>query len=240
MKIYINNRDLLTWPREMATKLANEGHEVVFVDNASSYPPLLEWYNKCGLYVWRLVSNIGAYAPWTLRSIQHLTEPYVVTDPDLDISLVPVDWPSVLKEGLDRWTTHTKCALSLDDTGIPSANPASKADGFIYYPNGHPDRWRTEIEFEGSKCSYFGHNTDTTFALYRPGVLPKIDGMSAGRPYTARHLPWHLVRTLDPTDPAFQIPLNEELCYYFTHAASVVPGGYFSTTKDRMLTAGLV
>lgn len=215
----------------MAEKLGNEGHEVIFVDNESSYPPLLEYYKTCPHQVRSLGVNLGASGPWALPEVREADVPIVVTDPDLDLSTIPADWDSVLLEGLERWPNHTKCGFSLEDTGVPSANPANWLDGFG--TTGNPKYWDPRIETQGSKCSYFAYPIDTTFAIYRPGAPFTIDGHRTGRPYTARHLPFHLVPEVSD-EPAFQILLDAELLYYFDHAKGNRFGRY-STTKSRMM-----
>jgi len=214
----------------MATKLSAEGHEVVFVDNESTYPPLLEYYKT--QQVRYLGVNLGASGPWHLPDISKSRVPFVVTDPDLDLSTIPSDWDSVLLWGLKELSTHSKCGFSLEDTGVPSTNPSSWLDEFG--TTGNPKYWDPRIETAGPKCSYFAYPIDTTFAVYRPGVPFRIDGHRTGRPYTARHLPFHLVVHVDEKESSFQIPLNDELLYYFDHAKGNTFGRY-STTKTRMM-----
>lgn len=59
--VVINNRNLLTWPREMVSRI--ERYEnlagIILVDNDSSYPPLLEWYQTLSHPVIRLDGNLG-------------------------------------------------------------------------------------------------------------------------------------------------------------------------------------
>lgn len=236
MRVYINNRDLLTWPREMARVLAGQGHEVIFVDNASTYEPLLDFYAQGDYRVERLKDNVGSIAPWVmLREVEKSTDPYVVTDPDLDLSGVPDDWPEALAEGLALFDRSSKVGLSLDDTRVPSRNPAWYADRMCDHPNGHPATWSPSIRRMGEHCDFFLYPVDTTFALYRPGRSFTIDGGRAGRPYTARHMPWHIVPEfyLEAERPVIQVPMNDELHYYFTHAKQGMGG---SISAGRLAT----
>lgn len=227
MIVYINNRDLLTWPRRMQKVLTKQGHRVIFVDNASTYEPLLEYYDQ-GMdshefEVELLPENQGHLAAFQFG--QKLDEPYVVTDPDLDISKIPADWPEVLMAGTEL--QGTKCGFHLDDSWVPSTNPAWWLDDFKSFPQGeHPAYW-SRIYSETEKCKYHEYPTDTTFALYPRGHGHYIGGLRTGKPYVARHLPWHIVLDLVDED-SIQIQLNEELFYYFTHANSS------STTKGRL------
>lgn len=113
MRIYLNNRDLLTWPRAMAEKLEAQGHRVTWIDNDSSYPPLLQYYRQRKPEVILLGENLGANAPWWGAQVHRTTEPYVVTDPDLDLSQLPADWPLILEAGLKMFPEDPKCGLGL-------------------------------------------------------------------------------------------------------------------------------
>jgi len=62
---------------------------VLWLDNASTYKPLLDFYESCPYEVVRLPKNHGHTAPWTFLADVFATGPYVVTDPDLDLSEVP-------------------------------------------------------------------------------------------------------------------------------------------------------
>ncbi len=236
MRIYINNRDLLLWPRAMEEVLVGQGHEVIFVDNASTYEPLLDYYKTTSSRVIRLPRNVGSRAPWTLNEVRTAREPFVVTDPDLDIAQVPADWPEVLAYGLKRWKHGSKCGLSLDETMVPSANPAWAEDGMSKYPAGdHPERWGPSTHIRGGPLLFHSYPVDTTFALYRNGDQYRIDGIRAGRPYTARHLPWHIVLDVNREESSLQIVLNDEMYYYYTHAAENKEWPpQFSTTKKRL------
>jgi len=230
MHVYINNRDLLTWPRSMARVLRQQGHTPLIIDNASTYGPLLEWYKReePGIGVIRLMDNLGHKALFELGCVD-LREPFVLTDPDLDISMLPPDWPEVLQRGLDCFPV--KCGLSLDDSAVPTRNPAFRLDDFYVPPGSHPV-WRYPLVTAGTKgldVTYYNYPVDTTFALYRAGTREhRIEGTRAGRPYCVRHLPWHIVLDRDHLEPSLQILMNEELYYYFTHA------GASSTTAGRL------
>ena len=82
----------------MAEIFVNQGHEPIFVDNESTWEPLLEWYETCPYEV-RKQGNIGC--GHIINSYVE-KEPFVMTDPDYDLSMIPDDWDEVLLEGLER------------------------------------------------------------------------------------------------------------------------------------------
>lgn len=208
---------------QSAEWFSRQGHEVVIIDNASNYAPLLDWYGCCGHTVYRLTKNIGHLAPW-ITGIVRDDAFYAVTDPDLSYDGIPSDWEQVCIEGF-KYGAYTKVGFSLDETLIPSVNPAWILDEFYAFPKGdHPARWSNALKLG----KYIQYPIDTTFAVYRPHAPFRIGGWRTDRPYTARHLPWHLVVDVDSSSPAFQIPITDEIHHYFITASDV------SQSKSRM------
>lgn len=230
MKVFINNRDLLTWPRAMAEKLTTEGHEVIFIDNASTWPALLDFYTECPYHVIRLTSNVGHMAPWS-GLVELPNEHYAVTDPDLDLSAVPADWADKMIAVVNRMAL--KCGLSLADSEIPPTNPAWEDDGFKNFPGGgHPASWgmKLPLKFPGHTVWY--RATDTTFAVYAPNMPFSLEAVRIGEPYVARHIPWHVVPAL--VGKGHEILLDDEYIYYMQHASDS------ATTAKRFRAHGLL
>ena len=226
MKIFISNRDYVTWPSAMAEKLANEGHEVIFIDSASTWEPLLDWYETCPYKVVKQ-ENLGPRSIWGNGCLDGVNEPFVLTDADYDLSMIPSDWDKVLLEGLSRFPHMSKVGFSWEEHRVPQENPAWVLDNFCNHPNGLPMTWGNKLP-----NNFLGYACDTSFAVYRPGRPFVIDGVRKGRPYTGVHLPWHVV--LDPpADPTkFGVIMDDEIAYYFKNC------GGLSFTKARL--AGMV
>jgi hypothetical protein len=159
----------------------------MIVDNGSTYPPLLEWYQTRPCEVKFLGRNVGSRAPWQCGLVNRYgSNQYVVTDPDLDLSDVPKDLLERLAEGLSKHNTW-KCGLSLriDDLPVGDSPPAKVAYDI-------ESRYWTAPDGNG----FYRASVDTTFALYRHRILIK-DFYSATRtapPYCARHLPWYVTK----------------------------------------------
>lgn len=228
MNVYIINFNLLTWPREMVRILREQGHRVVIVDNGSTYGPLLEWYSTEPCRIVR-TQNLGNRSPWLCGAVDD-SDYYVVSDPDLDLSMVPPDWPTKLREGIERYGAD-RCGLSLDETRVPTRNPAWRADRFCDYPKGNPVVWGEKVKLAGGFIRY---PVDTTFAVYRPKCTSwrAPGGIRTDRPYTARHLPWHIVPEIDPLEDSIQIPLDDELYRYYKATSRAALGE--SCTVGRM------
>ena len=91
--VIINNRNLLTYPKQMFEDLKsfNDIGDITIVDNDSTYEPLLEWYETKPCEIIK-TSNNGHLSPWLIDLPKKLTsEFYVVTDSDLDLSTTPKD-----------------------------------------------------------------------------------------------------------------------------------------------------
>jgi hypothetical protein len=192
--VFICNRDRLTWPRQLAADLTREARcEVIIVDNASTYPPLLEWYETCPHEVVRLKENRGPQGDWGGEIDRRLTSDYfIITDPDLDISQIPADWLSVLMDGL-RFDGIDKVGLSLRTDDVPEG---PDRDEIVAWESGF-QRWPINER-------YYWARIDTTLALYdrrrwvptRPRFRDRA--LRTAAPYAARHLPWY------PMDAAMQ------------------------------------
>ena len=220
MRVYINNRDLVTWPKKMAEKLAGQGHDVIFYDNASTYEPLLEFYENCPYQVVRSKENVGHLAVWRSGLLDGYKDPYVVTDPDLDIDGVPDDWPDKLLYGCK--IHGYKCGLGFIISDLANVQ---KRQFFLE----EKESW-TVIE-----DGYLDCKKDTTFAVYTCNderfKVDVVGGISTDAPYVTRHLPWHLelpfVRKKDPH--AYTVDFNDEMRHYFQNAKKM----YFTALAQR-------
>lgn len=202
--VIINNRNLLTWPKAMVERIQRyEGvGEIVIVDNESTYPPLLEWYdtNPCRI---ERHENVGIAAPWLKQTVAGLNSKfYVVTDPDMGLEDTPDDTLLYLQDKMNSLNID-KIGLGLDWQRVEDKSP--------YYKRLHlyeKDRWEKSPVQENV---YMDVQIDTTFALYRVPVY-FIGGASTTFPYVARHYPWEF--SLE------EARANEEFMYYMNHATS--------------------
>lgn len=229
MRIYINNRNYVSWPKAMAEKFANENHEITFIDNGSTYEPLLDYYNKCDFKVIRL-ANLGNRAAWDANIVTDLDEYFVVTDPDYDLSMIPNDWPEVLMEGFKQYPQHHKFGLSWDESQVPPENPAWIDDEMYKYPEGNPVAW-ANVKMAGN---WYGYPNDSSFAIQRPHTPAHIGGIRKGRPYTGVHLPWHIVLEESKTPGKRSVIFDDEIYYYFTHCE------HSSFTWARLWNSGMI
>lgn len=200
--VFITSRDRPTPLQALVEWLEKAGHEDIFIiDNASTYPPLCEWYESTPHTVLRMGDNVGPYAFWQrdVRSMTNtqgvrfiLTDADVIPDPDC-----PMDAVEHFVELMARHqAAKVGFGLRIDD--LPDHyvhKDAVLAD--------EPQYWTNEVE-----PGAFWALLDTTFALYEPWATAPAMAIRTAAPYVARHDTWYQ----DSEN------LTEEQTYYRDHA----------------------
>jgi hypothetical protein len=192
--IVINNFNRLTYLRETVESLRTRGYENLYViDNASTYAPLLDYYDESGLNVFRLSQNVGYLALWRTPVFKEfINNFYVYTDSDVvPEESCPADIIAHLKRVLDRFPDARKAGLGLRIEDLPE-HYALREQVIAH----EAQFWKQPIA-EG----LFSAPIDTTFALYRRGVVGGwwLPAIRTDAPYLARHLPWY-ADSDNPTD----------------------------------------
>jgi hypothetical protein len=202
--VIINNRDLLTWTKDMVSKIKTYDNvgEIIILDNASTYKPLIDWYktNPCTIIYGE---NLGHTAPWQSGLVKKINAPYyVVTDPDLGINDTPKDTLDYL---FDKLTTFNlpKVGLGLEWELTPEDSPY-----FEHIINYEKHRVLNSKVLDNVLLDVA---VDTVFALYKHQDY-FIGGASTGGVYRAKHYPWYL--TVDERNK------NTEFMYYIQNASN--------------------
>lgn len=219
--VVINNRNRLTTTRNMVEKLLslNPDEHIIIIDNESTYPPLLEWYEYISNNprYWNKVEimygkNEGHLAIWATELYKDLGEFFVYTDSDIELNPnFPMDWKEIM---LQKWAEYQcKIALALRIDDLPDhyryKNQVKRNEGRW---------WLEEVE-----KNVFKADTDTTFFLmknigdnrYRSVRLARTD-------LIAKHVPWyHDIDNLD-----------EEEKYYLEHLGERVTTQYSKQHLD--------
>lgn len=192
----------LTWPKAMAEYLTATGCEVILMDNNSTYSPLLEWYKICPYKVHRFRKNRSTWVEWIKKILNRYEDRYfILTDHDLDLSLVPHNYAEMLMVGLNSNPNVLKAGLSLEVNDLPS-------NFFTREVQKHESEF-WEID---AMAGFFLAPISTTFALYdrERMKLPFTSAVRAPRPYTAKHNVWYLSKK--------SLLQNEEEVYYLNHS----------------------
>lgn len=195
--ILVNVRDRVTPLRALVDWLERAGQErIVLLDNASTWPPLLEYLEQSPHEVVRLDRNWGNQSIWKANLLPR-NEWFVFTDPDVvPTEDCPLDAVAHLRELLESHHAYIKAGLGLYLDDVPETMPHLA--------------WERSLVASNMEIApgAFGGNimVDTTFALHRPAAWYTLRGIRCGYPYQARHTSWYV------REP------SEEDRYYLAHA----------------------
>ena len=185
--VIINNFNRLDYLRQLLAWLEKAGMKKVFIlDNASSYPPLLDFYRTCKYPVFILNENVGHTAFWdTNFALLFKNQHYILTDPDVvPIEECPLNVIEYFYELLDKYPEITKVGFGLKIDDLP--DHYSRKKEVIEWEK---QFWKEEIE-----PGIYKADIDTTFALYRPNTWYQQKGktLRTGYPNLLRHLSWYI------------------------------------------------
>ena len=194
--------------------------EIIFVDNASTYPPLLEWYDKSMANVVPVPGNFGHMAFFTpyqipisygrghclsthiRRSLFDMApEWFVLTDPDIvPTEDCPLDLLEVMHGLMAEFPCYQKVGIGLKTDDLPDHFPLKAR--VVSWEKGLIGKQISPRAVEAG--------VDTTFALYKKDRhRSAFATLRTTEPYMARHLPWYIDRN----------NLDEEEKYYIDHAS---------------------
>lgn len=175
--------------------------DIQIIDNASTYPPLLEYYERIPHQVHRMDRNYGHLVLWDSGRFDALINErhFILSDCDvLPVEECPHDVAERLFDVLSRYVNFTKVGLSLKIDDIPD-HYSLKAKVLEW----EAPFWQHPLPETG----LYEAAIDTTFALYRPGITPRDPrwwrSIRTAAPYTARHLPWYADTRLPTEEDIF-------------------------------------
>lgn len=207
--VFINLRDRVEPLKQLVTWLEKCGiKNIYFVDNDSTYEPLVTFLANTPHQVIELGRNGMHKAPWESFAIRFIAKekPYIVSDPDITpTDETPTTTINRLYEVLAKYPQVNKVGVALKIDDIPEHY--ALRDSVIQWESRF---WEKSLELEPN---VFKADVDTTLALYRPGTWWFLSPSAriAGK-YSMRHEPWY--QSLDnPT---------EDMLYYRARASSEV------------------
>lgn len=207
--VVINNRNWLTTTKNMVEHLLELGYTNIHIlDNASTYPPLLEYYNSLAdnlhVTVHYMGQNIGHQALWKYGILNMFKNHQYIAYTDSDIELNP-DTPTGFIETLVTLAKDyraEKAGLAIQYLDIPhnKGNDASRRIEERYWTKQLPHP-KYEVYDAYIDTTFAVVKTDSTYAWSHKAVRVAGD-------FTCRHTPWYI----DWNN------LKEEQQYYFDHA----------------------
>lgn len=194
--IFIISYNRLICLKQLVEYLSACGLEknIVILDNNSTYPPLLDYLASIQVKVVYLKKNYGHLALWKSRLFESVitTQPFVLTDCDvIPDANCPLDFLNHFYSKLLKNEKLTKVgfALSIDD--IPE-NYFRKKEVILW----ELKHWQ---HIDQRDPEFFDASIDTTFAVYRPNVMPYMSqwwsSARSNYPYIARHYPWYITNS---------------------------------------------
>ena len=191
-RIFIISYNRLTCLKKLIFFLECSGYyNINIIDNASTFPPLLDYLLQLKYRVFYMEKNYGSRVIWTSGKFSDIINNsyYVVTDPDiLPISQCPDNFLAIFYNVLEMYPEVNKVGFSLKIDDLPD-----------HYELKHQvikwekQYYKHKIPYEGAES--YKADIDTTFALYRPLKFQRTpsfyQGIRVGFPYQARHLPWY-------------------------------------------------
>ena len=198
--IVINNFNRLTTTRKLVEDLTNLGYTNVHIlDNNSTYPPLLAYYDTNPCTIKKLESNMEFLAIYNSGYINEWLgkrEWMAYTDCDIELNPnTPKDFIETLIRTTERYN-KTKGGLALKISDLPTNDYADH-----YKWRELRDHWSKELEPD-----VYDACVDTTFCVIKPGRPFDYQAIRMGGNFTAKHKPWY-------TDFS---NLDEEELYYLS------------------------
>src|SRR6478672_3182584 len=160
--VIINNFNRLDCLKEQIGWLEKMGmRRIYIIDNASTYSPLLDYYNETKHHVFLLNRNVGFMALWQTILFQRFRHDYYIyTDPDIiPVAECPDDAISFFYELLQRYPETDKVGFGLEIEDIPDHYPLKEK----------VQNWESQYWINPLEPNVYQAPIDTSFALYRPG-----------------------------------------------------------------------
>ena len=211
---------------------------LVILDNASTYEPLLVWFEqieKEGVVVERLQKNFGPYALYSEPTLfeRYARDFYFMSDCDiLPDAQCPSDFADYFYETLLAHDDVTKVGFSLKIDDLP--------DHYALKPK--VLKWEKKFwDRQKKRGSFFNVAIDTTFALYRPNIWQTEErwwaSLRADKPYQAMHLPWyHNTKELDAETLHYQLTVHKgKSSWDYKEIVEFFRKDYFIIRKPRFL-----
>lgn len=215
MPVFIICHDRFKPLKKLVDWLEDEGmHNIYLVDNASTYPPLLEYYDQTPYEVIRLNANIGHTSPWVtgIVSMYAKDQPYIVTDPDVIPAKGSHGAVERFCELLTKYPERRKVGFGLKINDLPDHYELKK----------HVIAWEKRYWSTEKEPGVYDAEIDTTFAVYRKDAGYVLGpSLRTGGKYVARHEPWYI----DSANP------SEEIRYYRSHADKEIGSWGISETE---------
>lgn len=222
--IIINNRNRVSSLALLISALETRGYQNIYIiDNDSTYPPLLEYYKSCPYKIFYLGYNAGYASLWHSGLIKQFHHDYFAyTDSDITPATeCPADFLQFFLDRLRSERNLYKIGLSLRIDDLPDC----------FELKAQVIAWERQFYNKPVDPFFFEAVVDTTFALYKPGMVHGANSYlrtyRSARPYELLHLPWYVDSK----------HLDAEEAYYRAHAETLTHWTSIQAGRARHKTA---
>jgi hypothetical protein len=200
--VFIITRDRVEPLKKLVKWLEDERmSNIIFIDNASTYKPLLEYLKATKHRVVWLNKNAGHTSPWSEGVIKSYARdlPFIVTDPDVIPDKESHGAIEHFCDLLTKYPERVKVGFGLKIDDLPDQ----------YELKDHVLSWESQFWESKIEPDVYDAEIDTTFAVYRQNTpYTHGPGLRTGGKYVARHEPWY-INSKEP---------GAEIIYYRAHA----------------------
>ena len=216
--VILTNMNRLTTCKKMVEDLfrLNPAARITIIDNASTYPPLLDWYEKIKHDV-NVIRHTGNHGPWVLLNSGYIhtikDKWFVYSDADLELNpRMPYNWQEIMIAYSQKYDRKASLALKISD--IPE---------HYEFKNVILDHQQVCWAPTAEKDVYLAI-TDMTFSMDLDN-RHRYESVRLAGTMEARHIPWYIdFKNLD-----------EEERYYLTHINRGFNEALYSSVHyDRM------
>ena len=185
--IIINNRNRLTYLKQLINWLEKNGYSNIYIiDNNSNYQPLLNYYKTINYKIFHLSENVGHLSLWKTDIIKQFEKDYYVyTDPDvLPIEECPDNILEHFYNLLIKYSSIEKVGFALKIDDLPNC----------YIDKSKVAEWEQKFWNKEIEKDVYDAAIDTTFALYKPftnGNNYVQNALRTAGKYQLHHLPWY-------------------------------------------------
>lgn len=225
--IIIINFNQLEYLKKLIDFLVKNDYEnIVVIDNNSTYPPLLNYYEKINdlANVIKMKTNQGHRVFWKNKDLHQIYGKgyYVITDSDIEPNdNCPQDFLLHFKKILDKNKNVIKVGFSLKISDIPDSN---KHKSKIL-------NWEKQFWDKKDRNDNYISQIDTTFALYRPMNQFSLNffykAIRTKSPYIAKHGGWYIDHeNLTEEQDFYMKTANESSSWKVDNKGEVLEGMY--------------
>ena len=209
--IYLTNMNRLSTTKKMVEDLftLNGNSDITIIDNASTYPSLLEWYKYIEKDI-KIIRHVENKGPWSFfysgiySNIQ--SEYYIYSDADLELNPnMPKNWQEIMFSYLEKYKRKASLALKISD--LPENDLKATIlnhQSICWYP--------TEEE------NVYTGVTDMTFSMDRKDKGYRYESVRLAGDFECKHIPWYT----NINNP------SEEEKYYLNHLDGKYPEAIWS------------